>query len=584
MANPWQAFFSSRKPPPAARAAGAGPARRWPRWALALLGVLPFHLMLVQHLLTGTEATGFLLYDDPYYMANAREIFERGNGFAYPNPYDFTAGAPVIYFHWLLWLLGAGVHFLQVDPGALFALVGVLASIVCSALTLRLVELVLPDPRGRPGWFLLTMWGGGILCLTAAALNVAGGQPLLADLFRLDAGEGWWFPNWGRNLFVPPEAVYHCLVAGAWIAVVQRRGWLALGLVGALAATHPFSGLHHGLIMGAWLGGVAWRDRTPAAWGRVVVIGAILAAFGLYYFWFLNSYPSHRRLVAVWSTAHQVTLPNILLAIGPLLLVAGWRLQQRRWRLTEMDAFWLTALAVTFLLMKHDWFIAPHQPAHFSRGYLWLPVWLLALPQLQAWGGRLQTIGARWLTMTAGGLVGLFMVADNAAFIVRDLDQGERDRIHLTGNQREMLAWIDRAKLDGVLLSSDTRLSYLSATYTGVRPYYGHLNNTPYIHWLWREVAAWHRRGEVGTWFHAMDYILIDRTDPPAAFDWSGWTELHRNQDYLLLGRTPRPRSRPTTTIREGGGSRPAITRLVTRGRGTLSFPACRRSISIIRR
>jgi len=534
------AFSPGEKPLPAVAPAPL-PAARGGRWALAVLGVLPFHVLLVQHLLTGPGATGFLFYDAPYYLANAREIFERGNGFAYPNPNDPSPFAPVLYFHWLIWLLGAGVTFLRIDPGVLFAVLGIVASVVCSALTLRLVELVLPDPRGRSGWFLLTLWGGGIICVTAAGLNLATGRPPGEDLFRLDAGEGWWFPNWGRNLFVSTEAVYHCLVTAAWIGVLRRQWGLALGAVAALAATHPFSGLQHALILGVWLGGLALRDRTPAAWGRVGIAGALLVLFGLYYFWFLSIFPPHRRLVAVWSTVHLVTLTNIVLAVGPLVLVAAWRFHRARWRLGESDWFWLTASGVTFLLMKHDWFIAPHQPAHFSRGYLWLPVWLLALPQFQAWGWRLAGSRVRWPGVTVLGLIGGLLVADNTAFLVRDLNGGERDRIHLGETQREMLAWIDRTKLRGVLLCADTRLSYLAATYTGVRPYFGHLNNTPHIHWRWQEVAAWQRRGETGPWLSSIDYVLIERTDPPAAFDWSRWSELHRNHDYILLGRPPAP-------------------------------------------
>jgi hypothetical protein len=34
-----------------------------------------------------------------------------------------------------------------------------------------------------------------------------------------------------------------------------------------------------------------------------------------------------------------------------------------------------------------------------------------------------------------------------------------------------------------------------------------------------------------------IDYVLIERTNPSAAFDWANWRELHRNHDYLLLGR-----------------------------------------------
>ena len=114
---------------------------------------------------------------------------------------------PVIYFHWLIWLLGAGVIFLHFDPGMLYASVGLVAALMCGALTLKLVELTLPDPRGRKWWFLLTMWGGGIVFLCGAIGNVRLGLPPMDDPFWLDTGDGSWLSNWGENLQSPTEAV-----------------------------------------------------------------------------------------------------------------------------------------------------------------------------------------------------------------------------------------------------------------------------------------------------------------------------------------------------------------------------------------
>jgi hypothetical protein len=504
---------------------------------VVIVAVLPFQLPLLQHLLTGSIATGFLQYDAPYYMANARAVFERGTGLVYPNAYDPDPNAPAIYFHWLTWLLGAAVKILHIDPGVVFASVGVIAAIVCSALTLRLVELVLPDRHGRLGWFLLTMWGGGVICLGTAGLNLLQGRPLLDSLFRLDAGVGWWSANWGRNLLLPTEAVYHCFVAAAWIGVLQCRWALAFASVAALAATHPFSGVQHALILGAWVGGLALYERTPAAWGRVVIACVILGAIGLYYFWFLNLFPAHRRLVAVWSSAHRITLVNVFLAVGPFALVALWRFRREQWRAGQTEWFWFTAIVVTFLLMKHDWFIAPRQPAHFSRGYLWLPIWMLALPQLQRWTQRFVAGRRRSVAFATVALFGVVAASDNTTFIVNELKIGESDRIHLNPEQREMFRWMDHAELRGTLLTSDTRLSYYAAVYAGVRPYYGHLFNTPDIHTRWRDVAAWHRRGEKGPWLQTIDYVLVQQSDPPLGFDREQWHELHRNHDYVLLSR-----------------------------------------------
>src|SRR5262245_28592497 len=79
-------------------------------WCWSVLVVLPYWLPYVAHSASATGVpTGFLYYDMPYYSANGRAVFERGNGLAGPNPYDSDPAAPSIYFQWYTWLLGFGV-------------------------------------------------------------------------------------------------------------------------------------------------------------------------------------------------------------------------------------------------------------------------------------------------------------------------------------------------------------------------------------------------------------------------------------------------------------------------------------------
>ena len=509
------------------------------RWALILVAVLPFQLGLWHHLVTaGSSATGFLGYDSAYYAANGREVFEHGNGFAYSNPYDPDPAAPVIYFHWFSWVLGFGIKVLHLDPGLLYAGLGVITALVGSALTLRLVEIMLPDPRGRNALFLLTMWGGGALCLGAMIKSLAAGLPAGSNLFAFDEAYGWWMPNWGRNFCLANEAVYHVVVAATWIAVLRGRGTLALVGAGALAATHPFSGAQHLAIVGAWLGFLAWRERSPTAIARAGAAGLLLALFAGYYFWFLNQFPAHRELQTSWVLGWRVSWPFLLLSTGPVVLLALLQLRAVQWRLTDRERFLLLAGGLTLLLMKHDWFIAPRQPLHFVRGYNWLPFWLIALPLLQSWGAKL-TARPRPALVALTVLGTALLVSDNAEFITREWAEGESANHHLDREQREMFAWMDAAKLDGVLLCADPHLSYLSATYTGVRPYYGHIANTPNVQRRWREVSAWQQSGATGPWIDSINYVLIERQHPPAGFNAALWHELHGNGGYVLLGRGP---------------------------------------------
>ncbi len=184
--------------------------------------------------------TGFVFYDMPYYSANGREIFEAGgNGWAYANPYD--RGAPIIYFHWLPWLLGFGIKILHVDPGLQFVILGLIFGLLMSRLTYAVVETILPKQDFRDLLFLLVMWGGGILSLAAVLMNLVHGDPWWEKLLQFDPGGGLWFLNWGRNLVFGTEALYHFLVAGIWLSLIKGKwGYATLGGL-ALATTHPFS-------------------------------------------------------------------------------------------------------------------------------------------------------------------------------------------------------------------------------------------------------------------------------------------------------------------------------------------------------
>ena len=102
------------------------------RWApvLALPALIPLANACLVPLLKGTVPTGFILYDMPYYMANAREHFDQGFQFAYGNPYA-QYGTPAIYSQPHIFLLAILEH-LGMGPGITFNLFG-LASLFFAA-------------------------------------------------------------------------------------------------------------------------------------------------------------------------------------------------------------------------------------------------------------------------------------------------------------------------------------------------------------------------------------------------------------------------------------------------------------------
>ena len=106
-------------------------------WLVAVALALPAFAPLVAHyvgfLREQLQPTGFLIYDTPYYMANAREHFDAGGfSFFYGSPFSYDYGTLRIYFQPLTLILGFLIRLPGADPGFVFGAVGLVAAIVCS--------------------------------------------------------------------------------------------------------------------------------------------------------------------------------------------------------------------------------------------------------------------------------------------------------------------------------------------------------------------------------------------------------------------------------------------------------------------
>ncbi len=509
--------------------------------AYILIAIAPFQIIYLGHWLTiGIDSdvipTGFIQYDMPYYSANGREIFERGNGFAYPNPYDSSPTPPIIYFQWPIWLLGFAIKKLNVEPGIFYFILGIIGSLLSAYFTILVVKKLLPDPRFRILLFFLVMWGGGFLCLAALIDNIIHGNPIFFRLFRYDPGDGLWFLNWGRNLIYPLEAIYHGIVAATWLAVLNERWFWAIFCGGLLGTAHPFSGVQLLLILTLWFGILACLKLTSSMVKNFLVMFAFTGLFLAYYKVFLNSVPQHQAIHKEWSIAWTLPVNSMIMAYSPVALLAAGRIWIDREKLDRNVGFLFIYFLISLLLAKHDLFISPIQPLHFTRGYIWTPLCLIALPLIQkitlALQEKLHPYLFRYLLIMLAGLV----VSDNLTFI-KDRLLYPAEAFFLTREEKQMLTEINQLGLDGVLLSPEPKLSYLSATYTSVRPYLGHTALTPQYEERLGQVEMWRTKGIKGDWFDMIDYILIKKKDIPPFFNRSEWIVKLENDKLILLVR-----------------------------------------------
>ena len=487
-------------------------------WLPALLLVLPATLPYFAHFAASGEGipTGFIQGDQAYYMANAREHFDSGSfSFFYGNPFDGSPETPRVYWQPHILVLGLLLQITGLSPGILYILFGICGALICARVALAMLRES-QSFRGSPGAPLMMafFWGGGLL-VVAAAIRVLPGlvegeQFMAGDLLRFDPGGGWWFLNFGRNLVFPTEAYYHALFFGC-IVCILRRSYAAAALCAAfLSASHPFTGLELLAVMSVWLVAeliIGGPDRPPAAF--VISVLLLLLAHISYYLVFLPSIPEHRQLMDQWEQPWVLPPWSALFAYAPVAAIALWSLVQRgtstlRDRNTRLLLVWF---AVAFILANHQYILRSVQPLHFTRGYVWTPLFLLAAPALQDFFQNRRK-GLRALS-TVICVVAIFVV-DNAVWLGLVTSGSSRADILLTADQRALLDWTGKNG-DGrtLLLTGDVTLGYLATVYTPVRAWVAHRFNTPRSTQREREVKEFMEAGGEQKGWKGLRLIVI---------------------------------------------------------------------------
>jgi len=458
------------------------------RWIFSTLLVLPATVPYLSHYLSGGEAlpTGFIQGDQPGYMAVAREYFEHGLSWTYSNPFVPAYDGPSIYFQPQTFVLGLLWSLSRIDPGLLFVLFGFAGAVVCARVALALYEHCAGswDLAARVG-ALLFFWGGGVLALAGGLTSPlhtfrTGEAMLYGNLFRWDPFEGWWFLNFGRNLIMPLEAYYHAVFFGAILAFLRRRYVLCGALLFLQCASHPYSGSELLAILVVWAAaeGFAFAPagRVRKFLGVAVTIGALHVG---YYLLFLPQFPEHRALVQQWSKWWVLDWRSALFAyalVGCIALVALFRGDGMRSRGQRLFLLWAL---VAFALVKHELFTDhPIEPLHFTRGYLWVPLFLLGLPVLLRVIRRL--LEPR--TFVSGmALAALFLVflLDNGIWLTAVGRGYLIEHVRTTAEQREVFRVLNGGECAGsTVLTPDREVALLSTVYTPLRPWTTHLRYT----------------------------------------------------------------------------------------------------------
>jgi hypothetical protein len=534
------------------------PAPLWQRlaerpWFLAGIALLPLYCAYLAHFLGATQGslgTGFLQYDQPYYMANAREHFDGGFHLLYGLPFSPDYDTPRIYFQPQTLFLGLAWQITGSDPGLIYVVFGLAAAFVFFRIAIALYCAVVGLTSLAEFFVLLTfLWGGGIMVVAAVVVMLV--VHSYVPLFAFDPFDGYWFLNLGRNVFYSVEAYYHAVFLGAMLLLTRRLYLGALIMMVLLCASHPFTGLELAAIVLVWTiyESISRKPEAPPLWfgsGTAILLGLHVA----YYLILLPRLsPEHAVLEAQWTLPWVLHLDNIFAAYGPVGLAALWRLRDRQ-RISSAIAdrnfrLLIAWFAVAFLLANHELFVTARQPLHFTRGYIWTPLFLIGAPTMVEIVERILAMPLRRGWAVLAPLLGLALL-DNAAWFGRF---GIESFLHMpvlqppvliTRDARDVLERLDApAFADGLVVSDAPLLPYLVTVYTPLRAWYSHVANTPYARQRRAELnALFHAGTDLDEWRHRKMIAVVEKDADPDARPRLlelGYRPAYENTQFLVL-------------------------------------------------
>ena len=171
-------------------------------WLYSIVLLTPLYCLYLGHYLEFLSLpdlipTGFLSdRDSPYYMALAREYFDRGDfNLFYPLPFSDNFNNEAIYFQPHILFSGILWKISGLSPGTVWTIFGLLSALTCFYFLVRLFD----EMYGLESWpkkisLVLLLWGGGLLAICGLFYQfiMTGGdlKQMILGMFVFDPDKG----------------------------------------------------------------------------------------------------------------------------------------------------------------------------------------------------------------------------------------------------------------------------------------------------------------------------------------------------------------------------------------------------------
>ena len=503
-------------------------------WSISLVLLLPVFLLYFSHFMiinNGNNPTGFIQYDQAYYMANARKYFDVGDfSIFYKSPFSPFYDTPSIYFQPIILFLGILEGISGLDPGIIWVIFGFFSAWICARVALLLYQELV----GFHSWahwlsLIIFFWGGGVLSLVGIVVKLFSKEDI--TIFSLDPFQGWWFLNFGRNLIFPLEAFHHAIFFLSIFCVIKERYSLSLLLAFLLSISHPFTGIQLILVLMVlvFIERYFLKEKHIPTFFFLGCIG-VFSFHVAYYFGYLRLFEEHRILMSQWKlnwTLGARFIPADLL-VGGLTI---WNIRTLDLAKVFFKKFTNRLLFVwffvSFILANHQIFISPIQPLHFTRGYTWIPLFFMGAETLIGLFIFLDSYSQPVYRYLLIGLIMSLFLMDNTLWIGSFIFKpswvkSESRGLRLSLNQKELLVWLNNNNKSKkyVILSQDLLLGYYVTVYTPFRSWLSHHFNTPYSSLRANELSELFKNGKILDIWKKMPVLIVFKNEDMYKSQW----------------------------------------------------------------
>ena len=455
---------------------------------LSLIFLLPVLLFYIAHFFhpkinPNHVATGFVQYDQPYYVINSLEYKKDSSSFplTFALPYESQLPKDKIYFFPQIFAIGYLLKITSINPTFLFLLFGFVFGYLAILQVLKIIDYLTTEFKINKPILVkfLAIWGGGLLFLAGFFYSLFQHHfqlgMALKNSFIFDPGDGWWMLNVGRNFIYPMEAFYHFLVFSTVLFILKKQHIKAALLAGFTMLCHPFTGVIIAAATGSFFLLQYLKNKNKNTLISLCIVGVSGCWLIAYNFLILPQNASHKALMNQWTINWSAPITTFLLAYTFVIVSALLSLKNKWFTLkNEFGWFLLCWLITNVSLENHQYFIKPHQPLHFSHGYVWFCLFLMGLPALIHLTNNLKNMYLYAISMV--------FVADNVTwFSLKSMGQLFHGGIYLTQDEYQTLQFLKQPNNANFVVSENEKIAYFNLYYSNNSSYTSHVFNTPNI-------------------------------------------------------------------------------------------------------